>query len=250
MNTTNALIILLLTTTFLGTNIIPRPNMDTIGQPIQLNFAEGRWKGDMLGEGTVMNEYDVTINATITGTLEGTPQFGTWNGKYQATYKWDSHMENDIGFLKGNYSWNMDDSGRVTGTVVSKVSGLLVGDWELQLDGTVRETGIIEGTWTGKFTPTYFSYGRVTPVPTTLRLQGSGDFEAKLQEKIITTTTQTTSETTPPAQSPITTIQPPPSDETINNEDQILVTILQAASIIAIVVIVILIAAKALRSDH
>ncbi len=250
MNTTNALIILLLTTTFLGTNIIPRPNMDTIGQPIQLNFAEGRWKGDMLGEGTVMNEYDVTINATITGTLEGTPQFGTWNGKYQATYKWDSHMENDIGFLKGNYSWNMDDSGRVTGTVVSKVSGLLVGDWELQLDGTVRETGIIEGTWTGKFTPTYFSYGRVTPVPTTLRFQGSGDFEAKLQEKIITTTTQTTSETTPPAQSPITTIQPPPSDETINNEGQILVTILQAASIIAIVVIVILIAAKALRSDH
>ena len=250
MNTTLALIVILLTTALLGINIIPRPNMETIGQTIQMNFAEGSWKGDMLGEGTVMNEYDVTINATITGTLEGTPQFGTWNGKYQATYKWDSHMENDIGFLKGNYSWNMDDSGRVTGTIVSKVSGLLVGDWELQLDGSVRETGIIEGTWTGKFTPTYFSYGRVTPVPTTLRLQGSGDFEAKLQEKIITTTSQTTSETTPPAQSPITTIQPPPSDETINNEGQILVTILQAVLIIAIVVIVILIAAKALRSDH
>lgn len=250
MNTTLALILILLTTGLLGINIIPRPNMETIGQTIQLNFAEGSWKGDMLGEGTVMNEYDVTINATITGTLEGTPQFGTWNGKYQATYKWDSHMENDIGFLKGNYSWNMDDSGRVTGTIVSKVSGLLVGDWELQLNGSVRETGIIEGTWTGKFTPTYFSYGRVTPVPTTLRLQGSGEFEAKLQEKIITATTQTTSETTPPAQSPITTIQPPLSDETINNEGQILVTIIQAVLIIAIVVIVILIAAKALRSDH
>ena len=250
MNTTHPLIIILLTTAFLGTNIIARPNMDTIGQPIQLNFAEGSWKGDMLGEGTVMADYDVTINATITGTLEGTPQFGTWNGKYQATYKWDSHMENDIGFLKGNYSWNIDDSGRVTGTVVSKVSGLLVGDWEFQLNGSVKETGIIEGTWTGKFIPTYFSYGRVTPVPTTLSLQGSGEFEAKLQEKIVTTSTELTSETTSPAPSPIATIQPPPLDETIANEGQILITILRAAFIIAIIVIVILIATKVLRSDH
>lgn len=250
MNTTHTLIVVLLTTALLGINIIPRPNMDTIGQPIQLNFAEGSWEGDMIGEGTVMAEYDVTINATITGTLEGTPQFGTWSGKYEATYKWNSHMEDDIGFLKGNYSWNMDDSGRVTGTVVSKVSGLLVGDWELQLDGSVRETGIIEGTWTGKFTPTYFSYGRVTPVPTTLRLQGSGEFEAKLQEKIITTSTESTSPTTPPAPSLITTIQLPPSDETIIHEGQILVTILQAVFIIAIVVIVILISAKALKKNH
>jgi hypothetical protein len=250
MNTTLALIVILLTTALLGINIIPRPNMETIGQTIQLNFAEGSWKGDMLGEGTVMNEYDVTINATITGTLEGTPQFGTWNGKYQATFKGGSHMENDIGFLRGNYSWNIDDSGRVTGTVVSKVSGLLVGNWELQLEGSLRETGIIEGTWTGKFTPTYFSYARVTPVPTTLRLQGSGEFKAKLQEKIVTTSMESTSETTPPATSPITTIQPPPSDETIANEGQILVTILRAVFVIAIVLIIILIAARTLRNDH
>jgi hypothetical protein len=223
--------------------------METIGQPKQLNFAEGSWKGDMLGEGTVMNEYDVTINATITGTLEGTPQFGTWNGKYQATYKWDSHMENDIGFLKGNYSWNIDDSGRLTGTVVSKVSGLLVGDWELQLKGSVREAGIIEGTWTGKFIPTYFSYGRVTPVPTTLSLKGSGEFEAKLQEKIVTTS-ESTSGTTSFVPSPITTIQPPSLDEKIVNEGQILITILRAAFIIAIVIIVIVIVTKVLRSDH
>ncbi|OGD54380.1 hypothetical protein A3K80_08625 [Candidatus Bathyarchaeota archaeon RBG_13_38_9] len=249
MNTTHPLIIILLTTAFLGAYIIPKQHMETIGQPIKLNFAEGSWKGDMLGEGTVMAAYDVTINATMTGTLEGTPQFGAWNGKYQATYKWGSHMENDIGFLKGNYSWNMDDSGRVIGTVVSKVSGLLVGDWELQLNGSVRETGIIEGTWTGKFIPTYFSYGRVTPVPTTLRLQGFGEFEAKLQEKIVTTS-ESTSETTSHALSPITTIETPPLDETITNESQILVTILRAVFIIAIIVIIILIAAKVLRSDY
>jgi hypothetical protein len=249
MNTTYPLIIILLTTAFLGTNIIPRPNMDTIGQPIQLNFAEGSWKGDMLGEGTVMAEYDVTINSTITGTLEGTPQFGTWNGKYHATYKWGSHMENDIGFLKGNYSWNIDDSGRVTGTVVSKVSGLLVGDLELQLNGYVKETGIIEGTWTGKFIPTYFSYGRVTPVPTTLSLDCSGEFEAKLQEKIVITS-ESTSETTSPAPSPIATIQPPPLDETIANEGQTLITILRVAFVIAIFVIAILIFTKILRRDH
>jgi hypothetical protein len=243
-------ILILLTSAIIGINIIPSPNMKTIGQPIQLNFAEGSWEGDMIGEGTVMAEYDVTINATIIGTLEGTPQFGTWNGKYQATFKGGSHMENDIGFLRGNYSWNIDDSGRVTGTVVSKVSGLLVGNWELQLEGSLRETGIIEGTWTGKFTPTYFSYARVTPVPTTLRLQGSGEFKAKLQEKIVTTSMESTSETTPPATSPITTIQPPPSDETIANEGQILVTILRAVFVIAIVLIIILIAARTLRNDH
>lgn len=250
MNTTHPLIIIFLTTAFLGTNIIPIPNMDAVGQPIQFNFAEGSWKGDMLGEGTVMAEYDVTINATITGTLEGTPQFGTWNGKYQATYGWNSHMENDIGFLRGNYSWNMDDSGRVSGTVVSKVSGLLVGDWELHLNGSVRETGIIKGTWTGKFIPTYFSYGRVTPVPTTLRLHGSGEFEAKLQEKIVTTSTESISETTSSVPSPITNIQSPSLDETITNEGQILITILRAVFIIAIILIIILIGTKVLRSNH
>ncbi|WP_455369177.1 hypothetical protein [[Eubacterium] cellulosolvens] len=249
MNTKYSLIIILLTTAFLGTNFIPRSNMETIGQPVQLNFVEGSWEGNMIGEGTVMAEYDVTINATITGTLEGSPQFGTWNGKYQATYKWNSHMENDIGFLKGNYSWNMDDSGKVTGTVVSKVSGLLVGDWELQLNGSLRETGIIEGTWTGKFIPTYFSYGRVTPVPTTLRLQGSGEFEAKLQEKIVTTS-ESTSQTTPTAPSPITTIETPPLDEIITNESQMLLTILRIVFIIGIILIIILIAAKVLKSDH
>jgi hypothetical protein len=83
-----------------------------------------------------------------------------------------------------------------------------------------------------------------------LRFQGSGEFEAKLQEKIVTTSTESTSETTSPAPSPITTIQPPPLDETITNEGQILITILRAAFIIAIVVIVILIVTKVFRSDH
>jgi hypothetical protein len=224
--------------------------MDAVGQPIQLNFAEGSWKGGILGEGTVMATYNVTINATITGTLEGTPQFGSWNGKYQATYSWNSHMENDIGFLRGNYSWNIDDSGKVTGTVVSKVSGLLVGDWELQLNGSVTETGIIKGTWTGKFIPTHFSYGRVTPVPTTLRLQGSGEFEAKLQEKMITTSTDSTSEITSDTLSPIAPIKPPSLDEAIGNESQILITILRAVFIFAIIAIVFLIVTKIYRSDH
>ncbi|WP_455278939.1 hypothetical protein [[Eubacterium] cellulosolvens] len=248
MNTEYPLVAILFTISLLGI-ILAGPNIEIIGQPMQLNYTEGSWRGNMLGEGTVMNEYDVTINATITGILEGTPKFGIWNGKYLATYTWDSHKENDIGFLNGNYSWNIDDSGKVSGMIVSRVSGLLVGDMELQLDGTVGETGVIEGTWTGKFTPKYFSYGRVTPVPTTLRIQGSGEFEAKLEEKIITTS-ESTSEATPPTSSPIQTLQPSPSDETITHQGQILVIILRAVFIIAIVMIVILIVTKALKREH
>ncbi len=246
MNPTYPLIIMLLTSTFLGMEIIPKYNIEAIGQPIEWNFAEGNWKGDMLGDGTVMNEYDVTINATITGTLKGTPQSGTWNGKYQATYTWNSHAENDIGFLRGNYSWNIDDSGRVTGIVVSKVSGLLFGDWKFEINGSFREPGIIEGTWTGKFIPTYFSYGRVTPVPTTLRLQGSGQFEAKLQEKTITTS-ELTSETSLSTTPQITTIDTPSSNEKTTNESQILLTILRAAFIIAIIGIIIFLALNFLK---
>jgi hypothetical protein len=246
MKTQYTLIAILLTISLLGI-ILARPNIEIIGQPMQPNYAEGSWRGNILGTGTVMNEYDVTINATITGNLKGTPKFGIWNGKYLATYTWDSHKENDIGFLIGNYSWNIDDSGKVSGTIVSIVSGLLVGDWELQLDGKVRETGFIEGTWTGKFTPKYFSYGRVTPVPTTLRIQGSGEFEAKLEEKIIRPS-ESTSETTSPTSSSIQTLQPPPSDETIIHQGQILVNILRAVFIIAIVIIVISIVTKALKS--
>ena len=250
MNTRYSFLMILLMMALFGTNFIPGSNIEAIGQPVKLNFAEGSWEGDMIGKGTVMAEYDVTINATINGTLEGTPQFGTWNGKYQATYKWNSHMENDIGFFKGNYSLNIDDSGIVTGKVVSKVSGLLVGDWELQINGSRIEPGIIVGTWTGKFIPTYFSYGRVTPVPTTLRLQGSGEFNAELKEKSITTSTDSTSDATPPAPSPIATIEPPPLEETITDENQILLTILRAGFIIAIIGIIISMSVKVLGANH
>ena len=197
-------------------------------------LAKGAWNGKMSGIGTLMMSYNISLVSNMSGTFSGNTSRGEWSGKYYAIYRVERSLLDDIGFIKGNYTWNIDNKGVLSGEVNTKVTGLLVGDWRLQLQGSTSDSRRVKGTWSGIFTPTQFSYGGVTPVSTIMKLEGSGEFEGTLEPVESPTPTPTTPSVSP-TENATSLPQPPPTAPSALGSQQYLPY--AAAAIVAAVVI-------------
>jgi hypothetical protein len=151
-----------------------------------------------------LKKYPINLTGTMEGSFDGGTQ-GSWRGLYIAIYKISqvstgTVTEQEIGEVKGNYTWSIDSSGMISGEAMVKLTGPLEGELKMKLQGSKSASGDLKGTYTGDLTRGAFSYGG-TPVAADFSAKVAGEFEGR--------------ETTTPVESPTPTpTAPPPASPT------------------------------------
>jgi len=180
--------------------------------------AKGTWKGTVSGLGTILKKYPINLTGTMEGSFEGDTTQGKWSGVYIATYKISqvstgTVTEQEIGEIKGNYTWSIDSSGAISGEARLKLTGPLTGDLKMRLQGSESASGELKGTYSGDLTRDTFSYGG-TPVAAEFSAKVAGEFEGK-ETRSSPTESPTPAPTTPTPSPTVTpTRTPSPTQET------------------------------------
>lgn len=114
--------ILLVATILLAATIGAWSISDSSAVAPQASLAKGTWSGKMSGIGTLMMTYNISLISNMSGIFSGNTSRGEWSGKYYAIYRVERSLLDDIGFIKGNYTWDIDNNGVLSGEVNTKVA--------------------------------------------------------------------------------------------------------------------------------
>ena len=173
----------------------------------QTRFTQGTWKGKMVGKGSAMKAYYIYVTSNLSGFFDGDSSKGRWTGTYVSIYQGftDSETEKGAGSIQGDYTWNIDSAGALTGIAILRVTGLFTGDWKIQIQGSASSSGVLKGTWSGTYLPQVLFFRESTPATTDIIAEASGDLEGTIQS-----TSTLTISPSPTTQPPPTTPSPPP----------------------------------------
>jgi hypothetical protein len=118
-----------------------------------LNDVNELWAGDMSGtfNGDIHTApYTIVLQSKMNGSFQGFSK-GKMAGKYYADIEIypNSIRQQDIGYIRGNYTMIVKDKGVIIGEGNAKISGALQGELKIRIRGKITNSENINGIWHG-----------------------------------------------------------------------------------------------------